>query len=262
MPIRPLLSAKDFITNVSTTFPGAAAQVINGPTPKYTIRGIRPRAVPVDGRGRPYIRCMWQLAETGAECGAFAQSRVATWEHVLTTHVGVQRNAETGKFDNSMAEDLGTRLVCRWAGCGRFAKAGDEPSVYAFAMHLKTHLPNDDIGTVSKTSRSSRLSIERGGVPDGGRRPSSELRLFWNTQTDERNDAAGLPLASILVLRNLARLLPKVESTASLAEETEGGLVHQIFGPVKERLFFVMAHNLSLREYLVSLMGAIAAAGA
>jgi len=47
---KKLMPGKDFIINVSSTFPGATAQVlqISATQRKYIIRGIRPRSVPVD----------------------------------------------------------------------------------------------------------------------------------------------------------------------------------------------------------------------
>jgi chromatin structure-remodeling complex subunit RSC9 len=37
--------------------------------------------------------------------------------------------------------------------------------------------------------------------------------------------------------------------------------VQKTFGPVKEQLYFVMAHNLSLKDYLTGLFKSIAAGG-
>ena len=45
-------------------------------------------------------------------------------------------------------------------------------------------------------------------------------------------------------------------------EDEEGvGWVKRLFAPVKEQLYFVMAYNLTLREYIVSVTRALAAAG-
>jgi chromatin structure-remodeling complex subunit RSC9 len=98
-----------------------------------------------------------------------------------------------------------------------------------------------------------------------------------NTATDERNDAAGLPLASVLVLRNLARQMAKLDDgpqrdgapsapkvsreDGDVKMEERDGWVRRVFAPVKDQLYFVMAHNLTLREYMVTLMKAIAAGG-
>ena len=58
--------AADFIKNVSNTFVSAQAQVINGPTPRFIIKGIKPRRILVDLQGRPLFRCMWAMTPPNA----------------------------------------------------------------------------------------------------------------------------------------------------------------------------------------------------
>ena len=302
---RPLLTAKDFITNVSATFPGATAQVINTPAPKYTITGIRPRAVPVDMRGKNYLRCLWRMPGSNAECDAFAAKASLMWDHVVSEHLNVPRDPTTGKFDLQHAERRA--YSCEWGSCKRFrdgtddAVGGSNTSPYTVAMHLRTHLPDE-----SNQSSGSSGSGGAGGSGLGKRRRTltekelssslststtsssgKEHKVFLNTQTDERNDAAGLPLASILVLRNLVRQLPKIEPPSQERyrgrerqgvdgaamehvddvgdeedrEEEDASWVKLFFAPVKEQLYYVMAYNLTLREYIASLTRTIAAAG-
>jgi len=111
------------------------------------------------------------------------------------------------------------------------------------------------------------------GMGPGLSNPQPSLK-WMNTATDERSDAAGLPLASVLVLRNLARQMAKLEgpgepvdqrvstsSDGSIQGEESDGWVKRVFAPVKDQLYFVMAHNITLREYMVSLNKAIAAGG-
>ena len=52
--------AAEFIKNVSSTFSTAQAQVINGPQPRFIIKGIRPRKVLIDTNGQPYFKCFWE----------------------------------------------------------------------------------------------------------------------------------------------------------------------------------------------------------
>jgi chromatin structure-remodeling complex subunit RSC9 len=135
--------------------------------------------------------------------------------------------------------------------------------------------------------------------------PAPNFR-YYNTVTDEAGDAAGLPLASVLVLRNLARQLgklnpppaihdipdspthkrsredspehrrtsgkkPRLSDAAREAqrenEEMEkevesAGWVPRVFAPVKEQLYYVTAHNLTLRNYMGGLLKAVSAGGA
>ena len=328
---RPLLQAKEFISNVSTTFPGATAQVLNGPVPKYTITGIRPRAAPVDMRGKSYLRCLWRLPTSSSssssprggsvECDAFALRSSLMWDHVVSEHLNVPRDPTTGKFDLQNAERRA--YICEWGGCGRFLddRTNEKRSPFAVAMHLRTHLPDDGSGSANNGGSSASGSHSHSGsvgsissnsingvagiaakksrsinsftnsqnnasTGNNSNNHSSHPKFFLNTQTDERNDAAGLPLASVLVLRNLIRQLPKAETPVPVlgkdgyngtrdmrslsnteedgiveGEEGDVGWVKRLFVPFKEQLYFVMAYNLTLREYIVSITRALATAG-
>ena len=306
---RPLLPAKDFITNVSNTFTPATAQVLGSPpNQRFVIKGIRPRKTPVDIRGRVYMRCMWHVDNNGRECGEFALWPKHMWEHVVERHLGVAKNAETGKYETGRLEERGA--TCRWAGCTRFSKAGPNaetddsagnqkgPGVpagawagqqegqvmatpYEVGMHIKTHLP-DSSERASLRSKHNQTQTQTdkqkdAAAEDGG--ATALVRSSWqtqNTQVDERKEAAGLPLSSVLVLRNLARNIPKMEAKketnagdgGAIADgaETracgdEKSLMWRCFAPVKEQLFFVMAYNSSLRVYLPELMRIVDAGG-
>lgn len=309
-----LMPAKDFITNVSSTFPGATAQVLQISTTqqKYTIRGIRPRSVPVDPIGRrPYMRCQWQApallnghADTKhsaaiTECGEYAPTAKQMWEHVLSAHLKVPRD-DTGKWlletkpDISMTNGEATsptlRYNCYWGGCTHFDPVTGSASAYEVGQHLKTHLPDASSKSAQRQkhnrtpSNSTLLTIsaqlnyaqmQSTGMGLGLSNPQPQPSLKWmNTATDERSDAAGLPLASVLVLRNLARQMAKLEgpgepvdrrvsisSDGSIQGEEGDSWVKRVFAPVKDQLYFVMAHNITLREYMVSLNKAIAAGG-
>lgn len=382
---KPLMPAKDFITNVSSTFSTASAQVItsNG-QPKYTIRGIRPRSVPIDpNTKRQYMRCCWhppsllngntdtKHSTAKNECGEFTPGANAMWEHVLSAHLKIPRD-ESGKWLLEQKPDVNmengdvvtaskpTRYFCHWGGCTHFSPNGTD-SAFQAGQHIKTHLPdtsslqslhakhnrtpsNATVLTTSSQVRHENFQpqfgqpVGLGGLGMGGRysnyntygdnngstrngnynsreplpppQPSPNIRYF-NTQTDENQDAAGLPLASVLVLRNLARQLGKLNPPAAIDEipdspvrkrnrddspdhrrttsgkkprlsdagreaqqreneeferedreaESSAGWVPRIFAPVKEQLYFVLAHNLSLRNYMVGLLKAVSAGG-
>jgi chromatin structure-remodeling complex subunit RSC9 len=64
--------------------------------------------------------------------------------------------------------------------------------------------------------------------------------------TDERGDAAGIPLSAVLVLRNLARNLSKAEAEETVLKQGGVSWVDRLFKPVERQLFEVMAHNRSL----------------
>ena len=180
------------------------------------------------------------------------------WRHVINDHLKVPRKEDD-------AYDLGTRedrkYNCRWGSCQHFPAGTKSP--FEVGMHVKTHL-SDASKQASQRSKYNRFTT---GEPETSshRRDNTVPRTWLNTQTDERNDAAGLPLTACLVLRNLARLLPKVEVPLPGAQNSkpeEGEWVRLLFQPVKEQLYFVAAFNWNLRDYISSLTQAIAAAGA
>ncbi|KAF1832103.1 RSC complex subunit Rsc9 [Decorospora gaudefroyi] len=284
---KALMPAKDFITNVSTTFGGASAQVLTvGGQPKYTIRGIRPRSVPVDpSTKRSYLRCCWhppnllnghadsKHSTAKIECGEFASGARSMWEHVVSVHLQVPRDQETGQWLLEPKPDIDmqngdavsatppTKYFCHWGGCTHFTPHGTE-SAFEAGQHIKTHLPDTSIKQAihakhNRTPSESRpltssaqvrydnfqpqfaQPVGLGSLGMSGRHHSSSKPTsrngggredtlaaaqsapnfrYFNTATDETDDAAGLPLSSVLVLRNLARQLNKIPPPSSVTE--------------------------------------------
>ena len=374
---KSLMPAKDFITNVSSTFSGASAQVLQvSPTQqKYTIKGIRPRAIPVDpSTKKPYTRCQWYTPgllngttegkhfTVRSDCGEYAAGAKAMWEHIVSVHLKIPRD-DSGKWILEQKPDVNmtngdavstsapTRYFCQWGGCKHFHPAGSE-SAFEVGQHIKTHLPDTSplhslhakhnrtpsnaVHTPSSFRAASRQDVQKPkfngpvgfgalgmGGSNGGQNgtyngeaatrlpePPHPLIRYYNTGTDEGQDAAGLPLSATLVLRNLARQMAKLDppppfpSSASstpngkrrrenddsngdrrrrssgagkrprtstvneddevereMEREDETGWVRKVFAPIKEHIYFVFAHNLTLKDYLAPLMKAIAAGG-
>ncbi|KAF1811877.1 hypothetical protein P152DRAFT_436752 [Eremomyces bilateralis CBS 781.70] len=268
-PSRPLMNAKDFISNVSSVLPAATAQLTHGNPPKYTIRGIRPRHIPVDSRGIPYIKCKWHLERTeGAmdvdyaaplECDELSPNVEELWNHIVASHLHVPRRSD-GKFDPSPTPPLGHRYLCHWGGCTKYSPHGASGPREA-AAHVKVHLPDDS------AKGAQRQKYNRTADDPAVTVRTETPRTYWNTATDERNDPTGLPLASVLVLRNLARQMGKLDAAGEArgtgrpwdAAPVGVGLVEKVFATYREELYYVMAFNLSLREYIHSLVRAIAA---
>lgn len=234
-----LLPAADFIKNVSTTFAEkAAAQVQAGPVQKFIIKGIRRRLVPVDLKGEEHSKCLWHN-QNGSTCGQFFMSPEEMHKHILQTHLGATP-VENGKFQNTESS-----FTCQWDHCRRFA-AAPATSLSQIASHIKVHLPPRPSAT--------KESAEHLGPPPAKRSkpsyiisPPKQSFKWQNTAVDERNDAAGIPLSAVLVLRNLARNLPKTEAEEnSLKLDASVSWVDRLFKPVEPRLFEVLVHNKSL----------------
>jgi chromatin structure-remodeling complex subunit RSC9 len=245
------MSAKDFITNVSKTFDEVpSAQIIQGPTPKYTIKGLKPRVIPVDQTRRPMVRCLWKVNEGALgdhnECGWWYQRPRELWEHVVQRHLGIEKDGEGGwKIDD---DDLRT-FDCEWAGCHHFSKNRSLSSKYIVGQHIKTHLPDG----------SAKRALHREHSKFSPSEDDVQPRIWLNTPLDERKEATGIPVSSAIVLRNLARQMVKIEGAKDV--EAEGGWIKRVFLPFKEEIFWVMGNNLSLRDYMTALVRVLANAG-
>lgn len=281
-PQNPLLPAAEFIKNVSTTFPTANAQVIQTPTQKFIIKGIRFRHAPMNTKGCVYSRCLWKPPGSSHVCGQFFLEAHEMWDHIITKHVRIPK-LEDGKYDLKAAESLSAAqknapVDCHWADCRHFARTGGTQNLYALGMHVKTHLPDSSTKkelrakhnrTVPEASASKNGSIShenRGFVDDidiNGREAEYEYQVWYNTVVDDRGDAAGLPLTSVLILRNLARNIPKAIGAVeygrgrSIPAEGDEGWLDQLFGPIRAKLWYVMAHNRSLTAYIEDLINVI-----
>ncbi|KAI9666056.1 MAG: Chromatin structure-remodeling complex protein rsc9 [Bathelium mastoideum] len=266
----PLLIAGDFIKNVSSTFIGASAQVSNSGQ-KYIIKGIKPRSLPIDPKGRTYSRCQWRIGaptqasatdgekadSADAQCEEFARDSQMMWRHVLDDHLKIPRK-EDNKYELHVQGDR--KYECRWANCKHFPQGTKSP--FEAGMHVKTHL-SDASKQASQRNKFNRFTTSEADS-SSQKRDNVVPKTWLNTQTDERSDAAGLPLTASLILRNLARLLAKIEVSLpdQQSSKTEDGeWVRYVFSPVKEQLFYVAAFNWNLRDYISSLTQAIANAG-
>lgn len=281
-PQTPLLPAAEFIKNVSTIFAGANAQVVTGPSSKFIIKGIRPRHAPMDLRQRVYNPCHWRLPGLQG-CGAFFLQPKDMFDHICTVHLGIPRT-EAGEWDLRSASIVPTQklLDCHWAGCRHFSHSTliPKPSPIDIGMHVKTHLP-DTTSKASLRQRHNRTVATKAFSPSSsieeidteGCDAKYGYHIWQNTATDERGDAAGLPLTAVLVLRNMARNIPKaaalLETSSSFRKGTNGiqrmdmnvdwgtdakGWMEKLFRPLREKLAFVMAHNRPLGGYVADLM--------
>ena len=245
-----LMQAKDFITNVTAVFPKAAARVVPDETDrtrsKYTMKGISPRAEPADLRGRPYVRCLWRtpLSTIGgaqfSDCDLwFASSNAEElWTHIIDAHLEIPRDLDNPKkFRDGLLRGSGRKFACMWAGCNRFPLPGTE-DCYKVCMHVKIHLPDHGPGAAhrAKYTRDPKIPIS----------PPKLDSYHLNTPTDEQGHPVGLPLAGILVLRNLARQMLKIDYSDPRHKTS---LIEKHFSLHQERIFHVMTYNYSLRQY-------------
>ena len=71
-----------------------------------------------------------------------------------------------------------------------------------------------------------------------------------NTAIDEQGHPIGLALSGMLVLRNLARQMLKIdEQSVEEDEKLTKSLIEQHFALHRDRIFEIMSFNYSLRHY-------------
>jgi chromatin structure-remodeling complex subunit RSC9 len=258
-----LMVAKDFITNVTNVFPKAVARVVphehDRSRSKYTMKGISPRAVPLDFRGRPYIKCMWRIPVTPStestpplngvdslhkDCDLwFSPSNAEEmWNHIVEAHLEVPRDTDNPrKFNDSSLRGTDRRFACLWAGCSRIPPPGIEDA-HKVCVHVKIHLPDSGPGAAAR----AKYTRDANAVPS---EPKLDM-CYMNTPMDESGHPIGLPLAGMLVLRNLARQMLKTDGqnqgNNGLVRDS---LVEKHFALHQERIFEVMTYNYSLRHY-------------
>lgn len=275
-----LLPAAEFIKNVSTIFAGANAQVVNGPSQKFIIKGIRPRHAPMDPKGRIYNRCLWKEPES-KPCSEFYLKPKSMFDHVISSHIGVDRNNDSTWNLKSHSRAVQLPVDCFWANCRHFSRRdGLMPTAYDLGMHVKTHLPDQSTKaslrqkhnrtpatqTLLSTKEVNGHIVPHGGSkidPEQGREATYHYFKYEST-ADTQGNAEGLPLPSVLVLRMIARNMPK--AAALLQPDDRETLckkaTESLFGPLKDRLMFVMAYNKPMASYVSDLMGYIEKASA
>ncbi|ORY61350.1 uncharacterized protein BCR38DRAFT_348410 [Pseudomassariella vexata] len=256
---RNTLTAADFIRNVSHVFANARAQIIRGAgeAPRFIIEGIRARLLPLNFETKEeYLQCHWVTARApfAQKCGKFFLGGENMWKHILTAHLG-QMVREDGSAENKELD-----ISCQWSGCSKYT-IPSKMSLLELTGHVKTHFPSgqkrglsDVTDPVAKRHRPAHIV------------PVKTMTLAWEctpTTKDDRNpqieQAAGIPLSAVLVLRNIARNVVKTESQEELLNKEEtggesGGWNEKLFRPVMARLFEVMTENKAMAPYIASLL--------
>lgn len=240
------MPAAEFIKNVSTTFSNAQAQVINGPQPRFIIKGIRPRRVLVDLNGQPYFKCLWENEAVDSHepskghaqkhmCNVWQSDRKGLWTHILEDHLSVTRTAD-GAFDSAA---VGT-YRCRWQGCLRtspFDRASD------VSAHLRSHIPDTAVSM-------EKLIYDFAGMgPE--KEPEVTKHTSYYTQIEENGQPQGISFMSVMILRNLARFANR---HGAEYRQKESRLMDRLFGSVNRELWHAFNLNRTLRPWVGQLL--------
>lgn len=238
----------------------------------------------LDGHQADQLQSVFANA-TSLSCGLFFPTGVSLYEHILTHHMQLLRKSVSAEslarpeysYRASLAKFVFADtppLQCAWSTC-RHVLPSEVPAQgqmrnMLVARHLQTHLP-DALPPVEGTNKHNIAQQIK--VP----RRNSGSWAWHNTMQDERNDAAGVPLSACLVLRNLARsilrMMPDVPGDKDIslqslpgdksdalraADKMRSKLMHALFDPTKQQLFFAMAHNYVLKDHLSNLLKLVA----
>lgn len=176
------------------------------------------------------------------------------YNHVLTAHASARKN-EQGKFTNQLRS-----FACHWNGCVKFHSATPvKPS--QFGSHIKIHVTAQANAHAVAQAKEPNVNgyldghVAKKSKPSWMEPATKRTWQYIETPVDERGDAAGIPLTAVLVLRNLARNLPRTEAEEMVVKEDGGvSLVDRLFKPVESRLWEVFAHNKSLVSRFVALI--------
>ena len=241
--------AAEFIKNVSSTFSTAQAQVINGPQPRFIIKGIRARRVLVDTNSTPYFRCFWELGKPDPYdpqaaksqkhlCQHWSSTRRGIWDHIVRDHLNITRESD-GRYANPIGS-----YRCSWTGCMRtepFIKANDA------AMHVRSHIPDTAEEMV-------KLIHELTGAGPEKEAEVTKHAVFY-TAIDDQGNPVGISFMSVMIMRNLARWADKNGSDF----EGKGGvrLMETLFGHVMRDIWAVFSVNRTLRALLGHLITTI-----
>ncbi|KAK9460842.1 uncharacterized protein V1516DRAFT_677805 [Lipomyces oligophaga] len=263
-----LLPAADFIKNVTMAYKHAAAMVVTLPNgqQKFIIKGIRPREAPLSLKGELYIDCQWTTSH--GQCPNKFPSVKDLYKHILTVHVPLSLQSQSpvsngngilspttantnaisnGSSDEVLIADAPTIAAiekpiyfCKWKSCTRFDPDG-VVNRHIVAAHIRTHVPDPE------DNKPIPYAVRIGIIPETPKYPSTnrndlkvQQHAFINKSTivDERGDATGIPVTSVLVLRNIAR--------SDLGKKYVKALVPEIIS--------VATVNVPLRNYVADLL--------
>jgi chromatin structure-remodeling complex subunit RSC9 len=246
------IPAADFIKNVSGTFTTAQAQVINGPNPRFIIKGIRPKRVVVNLKGEPYHKCLWQIhvANQNAQpllsppepqsCGLWYFTPEALWTHLVKDHLSIPRK-DDGKFE---AEAQGS-YQCRWLGCTKHTIMM-ETSARAAGVHVRLHVGN--------SSKAPSADAATGRSSDIVKDAEYISHTYYTTLVDEKGLPAGIPYMAVLVLKNFARHAVRKQQSGQTKEVL---VVEDLFGELKDQLWNSFTLHRTLRadlDHLISMV--------
>ncbi|KAL1960335.1 hypothetical protein VTO42DRAFT_8295 [Malbranchea cinnamomea] len=232
------LQATEFISTVTSTFPLAEAKIVEGPSAKFIIKGIRPLETAYDLNGFPYHFCKWG-AETAFPCLRYFKNAQELKDHVWSEHLQL-RQKPNGKWGKTHPDQT---AMCLWDDC------------------YQIRIPQTDIGFVFKhVSWHLPQPPENPNVPPPiPERPiitgaMSRIFDYYDTPTEHDGTPYGIAYKAALILRNIQYGLGKEKAGKKHKNRT---WTRVMFGSIRSRLIEIADLNRSLRGQLLELVADI-----
>jgi chromatin structure-remodeling complex subunit RSC9 len=234
------LQATDFISTVTSTFPSAAAKIVEGRSAKFIIKGIRPLEAFYTLEGFPVYYCEWGKGSDHPCTAPHFIDPKKLIEHVLLMHLEFHFNPEVRQWRLDRSRQHAT--ICAWDDCRKFRQPTDH-SVIADHV-LEEHLPEE---------------YDMSKPPPIPERPIiwpalSRTFHFLPTPVDEKGEPCGVAYKALLILRNIQRNLPAGSAGAQCGHVSH---TSALFLSVRRELLVLADQNPSLRSEVLELVAAI-----
>ncbi|EGD83727.1 hypothetical protein H112_07408 [Trichophyton rubrum D6] len=190
------LQATEFISTVSNTFSSAQAKVVEGPSARFIIRGIRPLETTYNLDGFPSLHCLWGK-QGEIRCDHVFIDPAILRNHVFQDHLQLSPLA-SGGWD--LQPQPSNPRACHWDFCSEYL--APTPNIAQIAGHVSAHLP--PLRDMSKPPP----------VPPRAIIQPKCARLFklYPTPVDEHGEPYGIAYKALLVMRYILIGLPSTPS--------------------------------------------------
>ncbi|KAK2745136.1 Chromatin structure-remodeling complex protein rsc9 [Myotisia sp. PD_48] len=192
LAIADTMQATDFISTVSNTFSMAQAKVVEGPSARFIIRGIRPLETTYNLDGFPNLHCLWGK-QGEVRCDHVYIDPAVLRAHVFQDHLRLKALPSGGwDFESSS----GAQRVCHWDYCTEY----EEPTsnMAQLSGHVSSHLP--PLRDMSKPPP----------IPPRAILQPKRARTFklFPTPVDDHGEPYGIAFKALLVMRYILTGLP------------------------------------------------------
>lgn len=229
------LQATEFISTVSNTFSSAQAKVVEGPSARFIIRGIRPLETTYNLDGFPSLHCLWGK-QGEIRCDHVFIDPAILRNHVFQDHLQLSPLA-SGGWD--LQPQPSNPRACHWDYCSEYL--APTPNIALIAGHVSAHLPP------------LRDMTKPPPIPPRAIIQPKCARLFklYPTPVDEHGEPYGIAYKALLVMRYILIGLP---STPSGSQYNNLPWRKVVFGSQRSHLIEAATENPSLTKEIFAFL--------